>query len=129
MTDLPGIALVADILRGPAWVVVWVAWLIVVNTASLLFLRRIEGRWVLAAWVANLLFMSALHWLNGYNRLLGLSHLLIWTPLLVALWRRRDELPRGGNPGTWIRALILTNAVSLVIDAVDVARYLLGDRG
>lgn len=129
MAALPGVSLVADILRGPGWLVAWVGWLIVINTASLLHLRRPEGRWVLSAWVANLLFMSILHYANGFNRLLGLSHLVFWTPLLLLLWRRRAELPRSGGFGRWIRALWVTNAVSLLIDTSDVVRYLLGDRG
>jgi len=128
--DLPGLGLLRDVFAGPVWLAVWVAWLMLVNSASFLFLRRREGRWVAAAWVANVVLMSALHAVTGYSRLLGLSHVLLWTPLLAVLWRRRHEWWRaGGVYGIWLRTVFVTDAVSLLIDYVDVVRWLGGDRG
>ncbi len=106
----------------------WVFWLIVVNSAAIFFLRRAEARWVLGAWLVNVVLMTVLCELNGYNRLLGLSHVLVWTPLLVLLHRRRSGLSGDRLFDGWIRTLFVTNLLSLVIDYVDVARYLLGDR-
>ncbi len=120
--------MISHILGEPLWLQAWVGWLVIVNTASLLFSARVEARWVLAAWLCNLVFMSALYEWNGYNRLLGLSHVVWWTPLLVYLFRRRELVPRAGAFGRWIRILVLSDAASLVIDYVDVLRYALGDR-
>lgn len=115
-------------LQEPLWLQGWLLWLVTVNLLSLVFLRHHEARWVLVAWIGNLILMSALFEFNGYNRLLGLSHVLWWTPLLVYLWRRRRAIRVDGSFGTWLKVLFVTNGISLLIDYVDVARYLLGDR-
>lgn len=120
--------MISHILEEPAWLQIWVFWMMAVNTASLVFVRHTEARWVLAAWAGNAATMSLLFELAGYTRLLGLSHVLWWTPLLVYLYRRDLRARRPEPYGTWLRALFLTNLASLVIDYADVARYLLGDR-
>ncbi len=100
--------------------------MVIVNLASLVYIRHCQARFVLAAWVGNVITMGQLFEWNGYNRLLGLSHVLWWAPLLVLLWRQRSRRP-AGMAGIWLRVLCATNAVSLAIDSLDVARYLLGD--
>ncbi len=114
-------------LRYPVWLQLWIAWLGVANLSSILFLRRIQARWVLAAFLGAGTLMSILFALNGFNRLLGLAHVLFWTPLLVYLWRERAALPRDAFRA-WITMVIATNLTSLVVDYTDVVRYLLGDR-
>jgi len=123
------IELTKQLLAEPWGLQLWVGWMMLLNTLSLAFWRRIEARWVLAAWAGNLVLMPTLCALNGYNRLLGLSHVLFWTPLLIYLLRRRRELPRSGAFGAWIHLLLVTDAASLVVDYIDVVRYLAGDRG
>lgn len=117
------------ILAEPTHLLLWISWLIAVNSAAVFFLSRIEARWVLGAWVLNALLMTALAELNGYNRLLGLSHVLLWTPLLVCLWRRRERYAGGTPAERWIRIVFVTNLVSLVVDVLDVGRYLVGSVG
>lgn len=120
--------MLSHLLREPAWLQIWVAWLILINSASLLFWRRIEARWVLAAWLGNIVFMSALFEISGYNRLLGLSHVIFWTPLLVYLLVRREALRRSRPLYLWATVLAASNAVSLAIDYVDVFRHVIGGR-
>lgn len=111
----------------PVWLQIWVGWLIVVNSAAVLFLSRRPARWVLAAWLVNIGLMTALAQANGFNKLLGLSHVVVWTPLLIYLYRRRRrEVLSSGSSSyeRWIRVLFATNLLSLIIDYVDVARYL-----
>lgn len=116
------------ILAEPLYLQVWVFWLVVINTACIFFLREVEARWVLVAWVGNIIFMTALFELNGYNRLLGLSHIVWWTPLVIYLHRRRRGISGDSLFEGWVRTLFVTNLISLVIDYVDVVRYLAGDR-
>jgi len=120
--------MIEHILLEPLGLRSWIFWMIAVNSLSLIFLRHTEARWVLGAWIGNVIFMETLLALNGYNRLLSLSHVIWWTPLLIYLVRRRDQLPRAGVFATWVKALVLTNGISLVLDYIEVARYLLGDR-
>ncbi len=121
--------LLEGLFAGPAWLQIWVAWLIVANSAAVLFLREKPARWVLAAWLANLVVMTALAELSGFNRLLGLSHVLVWTPLLIYLYRlgrRGDGFSGASRYERWIRTLFVTDLLSLVVDYLDVARYLVG---
>jgi hypothetical protein len=115
------------IVAQPFWIKAWIFWMIFINGASLLFVGRSEGRWVLAAWLLSVVTMHQLYLHFGYTRILGLSHLLWWTPLVVYLFRKRASFGEGGFGG-WARLLVLTNAASLAVDFVDVARFLLGDR-
>ena len=116
------------ILAEPFGLKAWIFWMAFMNSASLCFVRRAEGRFVLLAWVANLVTMNQLFEAYGYTRILGLSHVLWWSPLVVYLFRKRSGFGEGAFGG-WARWLLITNAVSLAIDYVDVARWALGDRG
>jgi len=122
--------MMAQILAEPLWLVVWVFTLMIVNTAAVLFLRRVEARWVLLAWVINLPLMGSLYATFGYVRLLGVSHVIVWTPLLMYLWMRRGQwLPARTLADKWIVLLFTVNLLSLVIDYIDVIRWLIGERG
>jgi len=114
--------------REPFWLQAWIAWLVLVNSASILFVRRAEGRFALLAWIASAVTMGLLFETFGYTRILGLAHLIWWTPLVIWLFRRRAGFGEGAFGG-WARWLLVTNAVSLAIDTVDVARWVFGDRG
>ncbi len=114
------------VMQEPLWLQAWVGWMMLLNTAALLFLRTAEGRVVLACWIANIITMSVFYELFGYVRLLGLSHVIWWTPLVIYLFARRSHFP-GGALGVWLWMLLLTNTTSLVIDYIDVFRYFMGD--
>ncbi len=71
--------------------------------------------------------MTLLTGLTGFTRLLGMSH-IFWIPMIIWFWTRLDQIPSDDAFGVWIRVLIAVNMISLLIDAVDVLRYLAGDR-
>ncbi|MEE9211920.1 MAG: hypothetical protein V3U29_04625, partial [Phycisphaeraceae bacterium] len=75
----------------------------------------------------SMLLMTVLTGFTGFTRLLGLGHVL-WVPMLWFLWGRLGQIPADEAFGLWIRVLMILNAISLVIDAVDVIRYITGDR-
>ena len=64
----------------------------------------------------------------GYVKLLGLPHIIVWTPLVWFLFRqiKRNDMP------VWPRRIMLVVMavflVSLMFDYVDVLRYVLGER-
>lgn len=116
------------IMAEPLPLKAWVFVLMIMNTLSIVFVKRVEARWVLAAWILNMVFMSFLLTQFGYTRMLGLSHIVFWTPLLIYLWRRRAAWNVGGSlTGKWLVGLFTVNLVSLLVDYADVIRYLLGD--
>ena len=73
--------------------------------------------------------MWVLYEINGYNRFLGLAHVVFWTPLSIYLYRRLRNLFGPPLFESWIRVLLASIGLSLVIDYVDVLRYIMGDRG
>lgn len=114
------------VMAEPLWLQAWVFWMMLLNTAALFFLKHREARVVLACWVGNVITMSLLYEWAGYVRLLGLSHVIWWTPLVLYLLARRAGFPAGAVR-SWLWVLLLTNSASLVIDYIDVARYFMGD--
>jgi hypothetical protein len=115
------------VMQEPLWLQAWVGWMMLVNTASLLFLKQRAARWVLAAWIGNIITMSVLYEMAGYVRLLGLSHVIWWTPLAIYLWRQRVQFAVANAYGYWGRVLLATIVASLIIDYIDVIRYFMGD--
>ena len=120
--------LIAEILQQPWWLLIWLVWLGFINLASLAFWSEVEARWVFGALVGAFLLMMVLYQLNGYNRFLGLGHVVFWTPLMLYLYQRLSNVLGPRLFETWLRVLMATNGLSLVIDYVDVFRYLMGDR-
>ncbi len=120
--------MMADIMTEPLWLQAWVGWMMLINTASIFFLSYREPRVVLGIWIGNIITMTAMYEYFGYTRILGLSHVIWWTPLVIFLVLRLPQIERGKRVRTWILVLIATNVVSLVVDYIDVARYLLGER-
>ena len=121
----------AEINAGPAWVAIWVNVMGAILLLSIPFsFIRLSARWVLLAVIAGGTATVALYSQFGYERILGLGHVVFWTPALLYLlsirkgWRVRETIT-----GKWIALAALTMAVSLAFDYTDVARWLLGDRG
>jgi hypothetical protein len=121
--------LITEIAAQPWWLLSWIVWLGCVNLASLLFLPEIEARWTLLAFLGGAITMWVLYEIGGYTRLLGLAHVIFWTPLVVYLYRRLGNLVGSPLFEGWVRVLLASLGVSLVIDYVDVLRYLMGERG
>jgi len=121
--------LMNGILAMPLGWKLWIFWMMIINTASVAFLKEVPARICLALWIANGITMPLMAESLGYVRLLGLSHVIWWTPLAIYLFRKRKDFDRTTWFGRWAIAVLLTNSVSLIIDYVDVIRYIAGDRG
>lgn len=122
-------AFMRDIAAGPAWVEAWVNFMGVVFFLAIPFaFVRVEARWALVVMALSLPAMLGLYAAVGFVRLLGIVHVVLWTPLAVYLWRRRNAWRmRETLAGKWIALLFVTILVSLAFDYSDVVRYLLGD--
>lgn len=117
----------------PAWVRIWVLWMVLITVASIMVLlfsktTRRDAFVILILNIGNVVLMQWLFSIVGFVRLLGLAHIVFWTPLAVYLaWRlRRDAITKPFRLIMW--ALLATVVVSLLMDYVDLARYLLGER-
>jgi len=117
----------------PQWVQYWLNWMglvIVATFATLLFSKttRRDSVIILATMVAAYFSMIWLYQQLGFVRLLGVVHVILWTPLAIYLWNRLKN-PEITTPFRQIIWLFLaTITVSLMFDFADVVRYVLGER-
>jgi hypothetical protein len=106
----------------------WLIMLVTVNLVlPLFFLQRLEAQIVVGTMFVSMMLMTGLTALAGFTRIIGAGH-FVWIPMLIWIWTRLGEIPADDLFGLWIRALIILNGISLIIDAVDVKRYIQGDR-
>jgi hypothetical protein len=107
---------------------IWGTWLVAVNAASLLFIQHTEAQVALGAVGVAVLGQALIYQRRRFIRLLGVTHAL-WVPMLAWMALRVDSLPKEERGfRVWLVMLIATNAVSLVIDAWDATRFVLGER-
>ncbi len=115
-------------LQMPRLWIAWVGLLMAVNmVAPIFFLATLEGKVVLGTMMASAVLMMFIFAHKGFVRLLGLGHIL-WIPLIVWLLGRTNLEAPATLFEQWVLAVIAVNGLSLVIDAVDVFRYLRGER-
>ena len=105
----------------------WALWLVLANTACLFFIEHAEAQVVLAATLTSVILQAILYGNMGFTRLLGVVHLL-WLPMFAWIATRIEIIQAEPDLARWLVVLAITNGVSLVIDAVDVTRYTLGER-
>jgi hypothetical protein len=117
----------------PAWVQYWVMWMaiaIIGTFVVLLFSKatRRDAVVILLSMVAVYLSMMWLYEKVGFVRLLGIVHVVFWTPLAIYLWwRLKDQaITAPFRQAIWI--FLATILISLAFDYADVARYILGER-
>ena len=116
------------IMRSPLPVRLWLMLLVAANLgAPLFFLDHLEAQVVLVCFMASVALMTILTGLTGFTRLLSVGH-IFWVPMLFWLWNRLDQIPDQDAFGIWIRVLMTANFVSLLLDTVEVIRYIRGER-
>jgi uncharacterized membrane protein len=75
----------------------------------------------------GLMIMTAIFGAKGFVRLLGIGH-IAWVPMIPWLWTRLDFTSFGSFFGYWLIAVIVLDSLSLIFDAVDILRYIRGER-
>ncbi len=117
----------------PVWVQYWINFIVAVPILSVIVLlfnkatrRDVPVIFVLTA----LAFGSTVFLFEQYGmvRLLGLGHVLFWTPLVIYLWWRLRRDPPAPFFATVMWILLATITAALVFDYYDVLRWLLGER-
>lgn len=119
--------------QQPMWLVWWLNWLFfgafVLPVALLIWKRtRVTAVVTVVASVLGGIGVTTMYGQMGYVKLLGLPHVIIWTPLAIYLWKQAqaDDMPVWAGRIIWV--VLATILVSLAFDYVDVARYVLGER-
>ena len=107
----------------------WILWLTFINLLSVVFIiAHHEARWILGVFLANMVFMGLLYQLFGYVRLLGLSHIIFWTPLVIYLLLKMPQRRLKNASGVYLVLLLASNSLSLIFDYRDFFLWLGGDR-
>ncbi len=109
-----------ELMRQPAWIVIWVFFLMIVNIASVGFWNEPLAKVIFVTFMLSAVLMMGLHARFGYEKILGMGHIL-WIPLLVYVLMEISTVE-----GTFKRYLVIfliSIGISLVIDIVDVWKY------
>ncbi|MFT5573633.1 MAG: hypothetical protein ACI9FR_002568 [Cryomorphaceae bacterium] len=118
--------LINRISEGPAWVYWWTR---VIDSSNWLLIPfaffDVRARWALLAWSCNIVMILALYNLFGYSRILGLSHIIAWTPLMFYLLRERKPFAQENWAGRYLYWFMSVVVVSLAFDYFDLGRYLI----
>ena len=106
---------------------IWAVLLMLVNGGALLFIHTSYGQIALVAVCAAVLAMSIIYARLGFVRLLGVGH-VFWIPMLI--WFAMDLPDRTAQPWLyhWVICLLVCNSISLVIDTIDMVRFIRGER-
>ena len=116
--------------NSPLWVEIWVNVMVAVLALAIPFsFARSEARWILLGTVLGMAGTIVAYSQFGFTRILGIGHILFWTPTLVYMLGLRGR--RVGQHtlfGKWVFAAIFVMGASLAFDYVDLLRWLLGER-
>lgn len=119
-------------------VAMWINWMGIVFLASLVFVwKRKTARFALLAIVLTLPAGILVWKLTGNVHLIGIAHILLWTPLAVIIYLR-EFCPTGTWPDVafkdrfkspyfiWVCLLFITICISLIFDVRDIFLVLSG---
>ncbi len=119
----------------PMWLQAWVMVLVLTHVLALVFVVtksadgwRVRGEpiAIFLSFAAAAVLMTWLFEQYGYVRLLGLGHLVFWTPAYVWVAMRRRQIGTDSRFGKYVQVYLLVAGISLVVDAIDVVRYFTG---
>lgn len=117
---------------GPSWLRVWLPLLMLggfIAPFALIFWRQTRMIGIIAL-VTSLIAAIAIDYMYkqmGYVKLLGLPHIIMWTPLIVYLIIQNRRHDFAVWPKRILSFIIVIIGVSLVFDYVDAVRYFMGN--
>lgn len=120
----------------PAWLRWWFRAMILANLGAIFFiLHKAHGKWrvrpesvaILLAFIAVGVMMNWMYAKVGYVRLLGLPHLIFWTPVFFWILTKFRRDAYTGLFQYYVFFYLVIVGTSLIIDTSDLVRYLLGD--
>jgi len=107
---------------------IWNGLLITVNMLiPLYYIHTLEAKVVIGSVMVGVTIMTVIFKSRGFVRLLGLGHAL-WVPMVPWLWTRLQDISFDSTFGYWLVAVIVIDSLSLIIDVIEVLRYIRGER-
>lgn len=100
----------------------------IVNVFVPIYFRdTVQGQATLVAFAISMILGYIITAKTGFSRLIGLCH-LPWIPLLIWIGLQMPSAPTDHPMFYWMVALLGINGLSVLVDMVDVIRYIGGDR-
>jgi hypothetical protein len=109
-----------ELIQQPVWIPVWVLFQMIVNITSVVFWDEPLAKVIFVTFMFSAMLMMGLYSRFGFEKILGLGHIL-WIPLLLYVL---VEIPAAS--GTFKDYLLVWSIMivpSLVFDVVDVWKY------
>jgi hypothetical protein len=114
-----------ELMQQPAWIPIWVLFLVVINVASVAFWDEPLAKAIFMTFVFSATLILGLYSIFGFAKIMGMGH-APWIPLLVYVLM---EIPTARNTFKgYLVILSVSIAVSLVFDIVDVWKYFISGR-
>ena len=112
----------------PVPIRIWLGLLMFLNMAvPLIYIGTPEGVAVFVAAMVGAVTMAEIHQQMGFVRLIGVGH-LTWLPLVIWFVFRLDLADPGSLFWYWMWSIIILNSISMVIDMIDIMKYIQGER-
>lgn len=116
----------------PTWVQIWLNILLLgafILPLTLLIWKQTRVAAIITLLASGLAAFAIMSMYDkiGLVRLLGLPHIILWTPLVIYLIKQSQRTDMPSAPKWIIRIISATIVISLVFDYYDVIRYFLGD--
>lgn len=116
-----------SLLAVPLWVQLWLIIMGAVNMASLAFLDQPSGGLVaILVFTGVAIGVGIAIQARGFNRLVGVGHLIAWIPLVLMIVFARPEGSEAYQ--IFLTMLAVVNTISILFDANDFRLWLAGDR-
>ena len=122
----------------PAWLLAYLMVLVAANLGAVFFIAkktpqgwrpRYEALAIVAAFLLAGEFMEYLYQQYGYVRLLGLAHIVFWTPVYAWIFTHRKDYAAYPYFSKFVPFYLVMAGISLTIDVIDLLRYALGETG
>jgi len=107
-------------MQQPAWIPIWMFYLMVINMASVGFWHEPLAKLIFITFMISAMLMMGLYSRFGFEEIIGFGHML-WVPLLVYILVRIPAVEGGFQ--SYLIALAISIAISLAFDFVDVWKY------
>jgi hypothetical protein len=109
-----------ELMRQPVWIPIWVFYLMAINVASAAFWHEPLAKLIFITFMISAMLMMGLYARFGFERILGLGHIL-WVPLLLYILVEIPAAERGFH--IYLMVLAVSIAISLAFDFIDVWKY------
>lgn len=127
LKHVTGFTFMSKVFQYPPLVLLWTMILLLTNMISIYFFDTLEGQVVLYTTLISAGLMFFINAKLGFVRLVGLGHIL-WFGLVPWLYFQLEGLTPDTLLYQWVIAVMVINTLSLIMDSIEVIKYIKGDR-